>query len=510
MTQRSRFRVMGLATAITLSGILAVSALPARAEVSADPADPSASASGTAGATPDSSAPTGSVPGTGTATGGGTPPVVTTTPTTTPTPSPSTTPPSPAPTTTFAATARFAGANITLRRAPDAGSASVGTIVAGTRVQASRAFGPWLWVETGGAKGWAMSSHLQATRSSTAVSGTRWMRATTDVLAETDTASRALRRLGVADTVSLRAVSGAWSLVSKGGTSGWVRSSELVGSVPVTASTAFYRWSAKDVPLRAGTSAGPYDRSLLTIPAGVKVKVTGHAGPWSRVSYAGKTGYVITRNDIGTRIPVKTVATYGRFTSHTTPLRPDTNRLPYSPASASLPVGTKVNVIGVVGPWVKVKVVGTSRTGFVMAKTDLRADYKYSFAVFGTLRRGQGADHIMRGYRLWQTDQRITNHRLYMNRNNGLTFITQGKGAVVAEQISYAASKGPEKLRRVDRYELGVRTPKGAAMYQRSKVVLADGSSSWSYVSTLAGRKYLLGGAGKLITSGDFTKRLRS
>jgi hypothetical protein len=53
-----------------------------------------------------------------------------------------------------------------------------------------------------------------------------------------------------------------------------------------------YRYAKDTSPLRAGTNRYPNDKTISKVPAGVKLKISGTIGDWSRATYHGKTGFV--------------------------------------------------------------------------------------------------------------------------------------------------------------------------------------------------------------------------
>jgi hypothetical protein len=88
------------------------------------------------------------------------------------------------------------------------------------------------------------------------------------------------------------AVVDGWSKVTYRNKTGYAyTSTHLVAKQPWDKAN-HYRYAKDTSPLRAGTNRYPNDKTISKVPAGVKLKISGTIGDWSRATYHGKTGFV--------------------------------------------------------------------------------------------------------------------------------------------------------------------------------------------------------------------------
>jgi len=190
--------------------------------------------------------------------------------------------------------------NLNLRKSASVSAARLLTIPKGKTVSSNYRIGTWYKVSYGGKTGYVLGSYLKKTTAVTAAAAgtsfpvTKYV--TTDNLNVRSTASASsalLVTIPKGKTVSSNYRTGTWYKVSYGGKTGYVLGSYLK-KAPTVSGTSFSttKYVTTD-NLNVRSAASTSGTLLLTIPKGKTVSSNYRIGTWYKVSYGGKTGYVL-------------------------------------------------------------------------------------------------------------------------------------------------------------------------------------------------------------------------
>ena len=233
--------------------------------------------------------------------------------------------PSPAPSTGAVVTTARTTANLNLRSGAGTGFSILTTIPSGAQVTVQSSSSGWVKVNYGGKTGYVSSTYLG---SYTTTGGTTTPAPSVPTVpAETTSVTKTTVNLNLrsgagtgygilltipkGSTVNLISSSGGWTKVTYGSKTGWVSSTYLtttqvskpeepaptvptpptVPTVP-TPPTETVSVTKTTVNLNLRSGAGTGYGILLTIPKGSTVNLVSTSGGWSKVTYAGKTGWV--------------------------------------------------------------------------------------------------------------------------------------------------------------------------------------------------------------------------
>ena len=210
------------------------------------------------------------------------------------------------------------GGTLTLRAARSTLSTALGYVPNGSTVGVVDAGSAWSLIRWHARQGYVLTAYLSVGGTVSAVTAvptatpapavTGLARVQTSggmlTLRETQsTAAASLARIAYGQTVQVLEKGDTWTLVTYAGKTGYVLTRYLYflsnpatatpTAVPTAAAAAYARVTGGSLNLRASASAG--STSLLIIPNGASVQVLSRGVSWTRVSYNGTTGYVMTR-----------------------------------------------------------------------------------------------------------------------------------------------------------------------------------------------------------------------
>lgn len=267
---------------------------------------------------------------------------------------------------TASSTQAFALKRLSLSKSTNTDGAKI-TVPAGSSLQVTGTARGWERISYAGQSGFVVKGENWQLKPPTKnfSARDRWVASATTSHSYSTPSSSVRRSLLPGTHVRVTGTTGEWSRVDDGAGVGWVLTTTLSGS-PSSKSASGTRWARTDVSLRKASDHGA---TVTTIPIGAKVTLSSTQGVWAKVRYGGSTGYVIASSALSTSIPVKKMTPFKRWAKRDAALRKDTARLPYSASLVKLPVGTRVEVIGRVGPWAQVRYAG--KTGYVIESTEL-------------------------------------------------------------------------------------------------------------------------------------------
>lgn len=179
---------------------------------------------------------------------------------------------------------------------------------------------------------------------------TVYSKATIKLLKTADTKAATVATVVGGSQLQRQATQGTWSKVSYGQAVGWVASSQLGTSNPVVKrNTPAYAVKA----LSLGQYTNP-SGTHFAVPSGSRIVVVGTLGGWERITYNGRTGYVIKGALWRTTPPTVKVKQYSRWVNTKTALRNDTT--PSGSLAITLPAGTHGYVVATCGDWSRLNV----------------------------------------------------------------------------------------------------------------------------------------------------------
>nr|WP_256449140.1 SH3 domain-containing protein [Paeniglutamicibacter quisquiliarum] len=303
-------------------------------------------------------------------------------------------------------------------------------------------------------------------------------------------------------TVTISQTSGTWSKTTYRGKTGWVASRYLksASAAKPPAKATNRKVTTYNLNLRQGRSTGT--KVLVTIPKNTTVTISQTSGTWSKTTYRGKTGWVASRylkNASAAKIAY-------RWTTANVNVRKGAGT-----SYASLGVvraDERVTYLRTASGWSNVK---TSKgTGWISNRY-LDAHGQHPVAVYGTLRKGQSAYHLLRGRTTSETRTRIANFNMYLKPDQTWwSFIIPSSSSarsVVVERMDIRPASYRATLADLDKWErFDPRKPLADQNYNRKLVTDKDGKRSWAYVGASKISNYLVKN-GIRVTSGDYLRR---
>ncbi len=302
-------------------------------------------------------------------------------------------------------------------------------------------------------------------------------------------------------TLVVTSTSGSWSRTSYKGRTGWVASAYLKKAADAKAPAKSTRKrTTYNLNLRRGKSTGT--KVLLTIPRNTTLVVTSTSGSWSRTSYKGRTGWVASaylKNAAAAK------PTYRWTTANVNVRKGNSTR---HGSLGVVPTNTRVTYVRTSGGWSKAK---TSKgTGWISNKY-LDKHPQHSVVVYGTLRKGQSAHHILSGRTTKQTKTKLAYYNMYLKpHQTWWSFITPSSSrsrTVVVERMDIKSGHYRSTLANLDKWErFDATKPLADQNYNRKLVTDRDGKISWAYVGGSKISKYL-SMHGIRVVSGDYLSR---
>ena len=257
--------------------------------------------------------------------------------------------------------------------------------------------------------------------------------------------------------------------------------------------------------LRQGKSTGT--KVLVTIPKNSPLTITETSGTWSKTSYKGKTGWVASRY-------------LKNASSSTSPAPKATYRWTTANVNVRKGPGTSYASLGVVRANERVTYVKTSKgwsnvksskgTGWITNRY-LATVGQHPVSVYGTLRKGQSAYHLLRGRTASETRTRVPYFNMYLKpEQTWWSFIIPSSSSarsVVVERMAIKPVYYHSTLANLDKWErFDPRKPLADQNYNRKLVTDQDGKRSWAYVGASKISNYLTKN-GIRVTSGDYLRR---
>lgn len=411
-----------------------------------------------------------------------------------------------------------AGRNTSVMSSRGTSARALVALPSGTQVQADRTYNSWTRVHYRGHVGWVPTSHFGRHLGSTMVipgDGTRvnyGITATRNVrmVSNRGTRSAFIQTLPNGAQAQADRVSGSWTRASYNGKTGWLATAH-VRRTPVIASDGtvvnYQATTTRSTQMKTGR--GISATVVRNVSSGQTVRVDRVSGSWSRIQYSNQVGWVPSAH-LRRTTPAPVIASDGlavnQAATTTRSAQLVNNRGTRSVSVGSVPRGVNVVVDRVTGSWSRIRYNGI--TGWIASSaTSLNNP---SFAMYGTLRRGQSAYHLVQGRTEAELRTNIRNHVLYMRPDQTWwTFIiprTNARG-VVAEEMIITSSMYATTLRELDAWErFDPNAPLYNQNYNRKLVQLATGRQAWAYVASPSMQNYL-NRNGIYVSSGDYLRR---
>lgn len=295
-------------------------------------------------------------------------------------------------------------------------------------------------------------------------------------------------------------VSGAWTKVKISGKTGYVPSNQLAATNPAVV----HRWlKTKQTVYRSNSTKSA---AVTTLAPNTQVEWLRTSGSWTGIRTAKGDGWVPT-SALATKDtkPPAAKPAY-RWTTAKVNLRKGSGT---THASIGLvPANEKVTYLKSANGWSNVR---TSRgTGWISNKY-LTSTGQYSFAVYGTLRKGQSAYHVLKGRTTKETKTKVPSFSMYLKpQQTWWSFIIPSNSpqhAVVVERMELKPALYHSTMKDLDTWErFDPSKPLDDQNYNRKLVTDQDGHRSWAYVGASKISKYLTKN-GIRVTSGDYLKR---
>lgn len=135
---------------------------------------------------------------------------------------------------------------------------------------------------------------------------------------------------------------------------------------------------------------------------------------------------------------------------------------------------------------------------------------QYPLAVYGTLRHGQSAYHLLQGRTTAETDVRVDGFGLWLRpESTWWSFMvpSTSKDSVLVERMTIRSSQYRTTLQEVDEWErFDPSKPLSSQNYNRKLVTDRQGKKSWAYVAGSQMASYVKS-QGTKIVGGDYLKR---
>ena len=321
------------------------------------------------------------------------------------------------------------------------------------------------------------------------------------------TGTRVLVTIPKKSALTVTETSGTWSKTNYKGKTGWVASRYLKNApaAKAPAKPQNQKVTTYNLNLRQGKSTGT--KVLVMIPKNTTLKVTQTSGSWSRTSYKGKTGWVASRY-------------LKNASSSTSPAPKTTYRWTTANVNVRKGPGTSYASLGVVRANERVTYIKTSKgwsnvksskgTGWITNRY-LATVGQHPVSVYGTLRKGQSAYHLLRGRTASETKTRVPYFNMYLKPDQTWwSFIIPSSSSarsVVVERMVIKPVYYHSTLANLDKWErFDPRKPLADQNYNRKLVTDQDGKRSWAYVGASKISNYLTK-SGIRVTSGDYLRR---
>lgn len=398
--------------------------------------------------------------------------------------------------------------NLNLRQGKSTGTRVLLTIPKNSRVTVTETSGSWSKTSYKGKTGWVSATYLKnAPASKPPASSTR--KTTTHNLnlrQAKSTGTKVLLTIPKNTTVTVSATSGTWSKTSYKGKTDWVASAYLKSAgvakpPPQSTPKTTRKTTTNNLNLRQSKSTG--SKALLTIPKNTTVTISATSGIWSKTSYKGKTGWVASAYLKNTSTAPKT--SY-RWTTANVNLRKGSSTKHGS--LGVVPANQRVTYLKTSNGWSNVK---TSKgTGWISNKY-LDKNGRHSVVVYGTLRQGQSAHHVLSGRTESVTKTKLANFNMYLKPSQTWwSFIIPSSSSartVVVERMDIKPGLYRSTLANLDKWErFNPSKPLADQNYNRKLVTDRDGKRSWAYVGASKISNYLVKNGIRVI-SGDYLKR---
>ncbi len=175
-----------------------------------------------------------------------------------------------------------------------------------------------------------------------------------------------------------------------------------------------------------------------------------------------------------------------------------------------VPGGEKVRYLKTSKGWSQVK--SSKGTGWIKNSFLTAKEMKqYPVAVYGTLRKGQKAYHMVKGRTTSEVKTKIVSHDLFLRRDvTWLSYMVPSKSSgrrVVAERMTLKRGSYASTIAALDRYErFDPSRPMADQSYNRRLVKDQQGNQVWAYVGSTKMSRYLSKN-GIRVKSGDYLKR---
>lgn len=402
--------------------------------------------------------------------------------------------------------------NLNLRQSRSTKSKSLLVIPKNTALTVTEVVGTWSKTKYKNKSGWVASEFLKNTP--TSKSPTKIYQYTNGFTALRKAASDKSAALGHYQRrakVEFISKSGAWSKVKVSGKTGFIKSTHLSKTNPVVVN----RWLKSKQTVYKSTDTK--SSKIITLAANSKVEWLRSVGSWTAIRTSKGNGWVPT-SSVATQEIKPTAKPVPKPTPKPAP------KVSYRYTTANVNVrdgaGTSHKSLGILKAGEKTTFIKTSN-GWSNVKTSkgtgwISNDYltdkeKYSFAVYGTLRKGQSAYHLLKGRTSAETKTQIPSYSMYLQPNiTWLSYIIPSKTkthTVVAERMEIKPVHYSATMRDLDRWErFNPNKPLANQNYHRKLVTDKDGHISWAYVGSPKIASYLTKN-GIRVASGDYLKR---
>ncbi|OIH83807.1 hypothetical protein BLJ79_13975 [Arthrobacter sp. UCD-GKA] len=401
--------------------------------------------------------------------------------------------------------------NLNLRQGKSTKTKALVTIPKNTTITVTATSGTWSKTKYKGKTGWVASSYLKnapAAKKPAPKPQAATHRYTTGFTTLRQGASKTSASLGVYQRrakVEFLSASGAWSKVKVSGKTGYIESAHLSKTNPAIV----HRWLKSTQAVYAGTNNK--SAKVTSVKKGAKVEWLRTSGGWTGIRTGGGNGWVptstLSTSTIGptTAKPPAPKATY-RWTTATVNIRKGSGTSHKS--LGKVPANERVTYLKTANGWSNV--VSSKGTGWI-SNQYLDKEGQHSFAVYGTLRKGQSAYYILKGKTSKETKTTIASHRMYLQPNKTwLSYVIPSKSAadkVVVERMEIKPASYRATVVNMDKWErFNPNKPLADQNYNRVLVTDRDGHRSWAYLGSKKIGAYLTKN-GIRVTSGDYLKR---
>lgn len=396
--------------------------------------------------------------------------------------------------------------NLNLRQGKGTHTKALLTIPRNTTLSITETSGTWSKTTYKSKTGWVASRYLKNAPAPRA--GTATYLYTTGFSTLRKSASSQSRSLGGYQRrakVQFRSASGAWTKVKVSDKTGFMETGKLSRSRPAP----IHRWLKSKQVLFKGTSKS--SAALTVLARNTRVEWLRSSGPWTGVRTAKGSGWVPTTRLLKSSIaptrskPPAPRAAY-RWTTAKVNLRKGTGTSHQS--LGLVPANERVAYLKTAHGWSNVK--SSRGTGWISNRY-LDTVGQHSFAVYGTLRKGQSAYYILKGKTSKETKTTISSHRMYLQPNRTwLSYVIPSRNPsdkVVVERMDIKPASYRSTVVNMDKWErFDPDKPLADQNYNRVLVTDRDGKRSWAYLGSKRIGAYLAKN-GIRVTSGDYLKR---